>query len=844
MVSMTKFRQLIENFSPSHYSLHINLTKTDQRKFSGEVEITGHLLKEPQIVLHSKDLEINEIAVDQLPSQFVSGKHDELIITRDILEPGEHTIHIKFSGKITDAMHGLYPCYYKHQGQTKQLLATQFESHHAREVFPCIDEPSAKATFDVSLTTDKNLTVLGNMPITHQEQTDDSQLTTFETTPVMSTYLLAFVVGELHKKTARTKRGIETNIWAGLHQDPKTLDFALDIATRTIDFFEEYFGVEYPLAKADHVALPDFSSGAMENWGLITYRESALLYDPAHTTESAKRQTATVIAHELSHQWFGNLVTMKWWNDLWLNESFANMMEYVAIDALEPDWHIWEDFATSEVISALRRDSISGVQSVKVDVNHPDEISALFDPSIVYAKGGRLLKMVRQLVGEESFRQGLKDYFTKFAYQNAEGDDLWQSIEQASGQPIQDIMNRWISQPGLPVIEVLSENGLTTLNQQRFFVGEHPEDDSLWPIPLFANQPSFDKIFDVKQKTFSSQGDVILNTNLGAHFITSYDEVARKNLLALATDNQLSTLDKLCFLQDSSLLVRAGDLPSADLLPLALSFKSEANEKVYDLAILSLNDLRKFVEEHPEEKTKLKQISREFAKPTFQDLGWEEIPNESDDRREKRSSALALMTYGEDESVLTEAKRRFGRGIDNISPETRSIILSATVRHFETADMVDYLLGLYSQTPSVDLQIDISLGLTSTQRAETVKRLLENIKDTTIVRPQDASYWYVYLLRNPYARTATWQWLRDSWGWVKQTFGGDKSYDNFIRYTGSSLITRQELNEFAEFFTPMMNEPGLERTIKLAINEITARVEQIERDQPAVLEVISNYRSQ
>ena len=313
-------------------------------------------------------------------------------------------------------MHGLYPCYFTHDGVKKQLFATQFESHHAREVFPCVDEPAAKAEYDLTLVTQTGITVLGNMPVKSEEENGDSRTTTFEKTPRMSSYLLAFVIGELHKKTARTKSGVEVNVWATPAQNENTLDFALDIATRSIDFYDEYFGVKYPLPKSDHVALPDFSSGAMENWGLITYRESCLLADPELTPESSRRFIATVIAHELSHQWFGNLVTMNWWNDLWLNESFANMMEYVAIDALHPEWRMWEDFATNEVTAALRRDSLDGVQSVQADVNHPDEISTLFDPAIVYAKGGRLLVMVRKLIGEEAFRAGLKSYFEKFAY--------------------------------------------------------------------------------------------------------------------------------------------------------------------------------------------------------------------------------------------------------------------------------------------------------------------------------------------------------------------------------------------------------------------------------------------
>ena len=314
---------------------------------------------------------------------------------------------------------------------------------------------------------------MGNMPIKSEGENGDSHTTTFEKTPRMSSYLLAFVIGELHKKTARTKSGVEVNVWATPAQNENTLDFALDIAARSIDFYDEYFGVKYPLPKSDHVALPDFSSGAMENWGLITYRESCLLADPELTPESSRRFIATVIAHELSHQWFGNLVTMQWWNDLWLNESFANMMEYVAIDTLHPEWRMWEDFATNEVTAALRRDSLDGVQSVQADVNHPDEISTLFDPAIVYAKGGRLLVMVRKLIGEEAFRAGLKSYFEKFAYKNTVGNDLWQELESASSQPIVNLMNAWISQPGLPVVSVSNSHDAATLSQERFFIGEH-----------------------------------------------------------------------------------------------------------------------------------------------------------------------------------------------------------------------------------------------------------------------------------------------------------------------------------------------------------------------------------
>ena len=350
---MTKVPRLLDTFTPNHYNLTLDLTRAEEKEFSGTVIISGDSTSE-SILLHSKGLIIQSATIDNQPADVSFGEFDELRLSQPNLKNENHTIHIIFSGNITDAMHGLYPCYFTHDGIKKQLFATQFESHHAREVFPCVDEPAAKAEYDLTLITRPEITVLGNMPVKFQKENGDSLTTTFEKTPRMSSYLLAFVIGELHKKSARTKSGVEVNIWAIPAQNENTLDFALDIATRSIDFYDEYFGVKYPLPKSDHVALPDFSSGAMENWGLITYRESCLLADPELTPESSRRFIATVIAHELSHQWFGNLVTMNWWNDLWLNESFANMMEYVAIDALHPEWRMWEDFATNEVTAALR----------------------------------------------------------------------------------------------------------------------------------------------------------------------------------------------------------------------------------------------------------------------------------------------------------------------------------------------------------------------------------------------------------------------------------------------------------------------------------------------------------
>ena len=833
---MTKVPRLLDTFTPNHYNLTLDLTRAEEKEFSGTVIIFGESTSE-SISLHSKGLTIQSATIDNQPADVSFGEFDELRLSQPNLENGNHTIHINFSGTITDAMHGLYPCYFTHDGVKKQLFATQFESHHAREVFPCVDEPAAKAEYDLTLITRPGITVLGNMPVKSEEENGDSLTTAFEKTPRMSSYLLAFVIGELHKKTAHTKSGVEVNVWATPAQNENTLDFALDIATRSIDFYDEYFGVKYPLPKSDHVALPDFSSGAMENWGLITYRESCLLADPELTPESSRRFIATVIAHELSHQWFGNLVTMQWWNDLWLNESFANMMEYVAIDALHPEWHMWEDFATNEVTAALRRDSLDGVQSVQADVNHPDEISTLFDPAIVYAKGGRLLVMVRKLIGEEAFRAGLKSYFEKFAYKNTVGNDLWQELESASGQPIVNLMNAWISQPGLPVVSVSSSHNTAILSQERFFIGEHQPSDALWPIPLFANQPLDVKILNQKETTVSIEKPLQLNCGLSAHFVTKYDESSREYLLKNITE--LPTLDKICILQDATILARAGFENSASLLPLALSLKTETNEKAFGMAAGALTELRKFVDDNDAARDSLKKISGEFARATFEELGWDEKDGESDDDRERRTTALSLMMYSEDKDVLNEAKTRFDNNkLEDLPTEIRALIISANVRHFETPEMIDNLFTAYKNTPSNDLQNDIAIGLTSTKNPETAEKTLANIKDSNIIRPQDASRWFVYLIRTRESRQIAWNWLKENWAWVEDTFGEDKSYDDFIRYAATALLTTNELNDFQQFFEPMENIPALARTIKLGITEISARAELIERDKADVLSAL------
>ena len=835
---MQAFSHLLDAFVPEHYDLSLTLER-EARKFHGTVSIKGYQKSDEHLPLHAKDLEITSVTIDGKSADFEHGDHDELRLAHSI--PGPHIVVIQFEGLITDAMHGLYPCYFEVDGAKKELLATQFESHHAREVFPCVDEPAAKATFDLTLTTEQNVEVLGNMPVEWQRTEPEGLVTKFGTSPRMSSYLLAFVVGELQKKSAKTSDGVEVNVWATYAQPSEALDFPLDIAVRSIEFYNDYFGTAYPLPKADHVALPDFSSGAMENWGLITYREMALLADPKTTSISSRQYIATVIAHELAHQWFGNLVTMKWWNDLWLNESFATLMEYLAIDALHPEWNIWLDFATNESIVALRRDALAGVQSVQVDVNHPDEISTLFDPAIVYAKGARLLRMVQQFVGNEAFQRGLANYFKEHAYGNTQGNDLWQALATASGKDILDMMNTWASQPGFPVVHASLTSDQITLSQEQFFIGAHEKSERLWPIPLNANTSSTPELLVEKSIDFEKPAGLFrLNKGDSAHFITHYDDTLFTSLIDAVRDNSLDSLAKIQLLDEATLLTRAGILPSAQLIPLIDAYRNETSEPVWNIISLAIGELKKFVQTDEAAEQKLRAFSGDIASNLYERLGWHATDGESEEHTKLRSTILGLTLYGENPEAIAIAQSLYdSTPLEDLDPELRPLIISSVTRYGDET-LVDTLLDRYRTTQSAELKQDICVGITSTRISHKIDKLLVAIKDPNVVKPQDVARWFVYLIRGRESRDQAWQWVRDNWEWIESTFGGDKSYDDYPRYSASGLATREQLAQYREFFGPKQEIQGLTRAIKLGVSEIEGRVELIERDQDSVIAALNN----
>lgn len=838
--------RLVEKFKPEHYELKLDLTQVKNREFNGIVDIFGEINNEKEITFHSKDLEIkNIISSNDIKLNFSKAENDEILVNIEKLnfKKGDKIqLKIEFSGKITDAMHGLYPCYYKENGEKKELFATQFESHHAREVFPCIDEPEAKVTFSLEIRALSDLEVLSNTEIIEKNENGNIQQVRFAKTPKMSTYLLAFVLGDFKRVSKKTKSGVEVSVLATKAQKSELMEFPLSFAVRVLEFYEDFFGQKFPLSKCDHIALPDFSSGAMENWGLITYRETALLAGK-NSSISSKKYVALVIAHETSHQWFGNLVTMKWWDELWLNESFATMMEYLATDALEPKWKIWEEFAVNEAVLSLRRDAIDGVQAVHVPVHHPDEISTIFDGAIVYAKGARLMNMLRKYVGNDAFQKGLQRYFDKFKYQNTIGDNLWDCLSEASGKNVADFMNPWLLKSGYPSVLAKKDGEELKLSQNQFFIGEGKDSGRIWPILLGSNQNNLPEIMDSKDLTCKKSSDFVqLNQGNVAHFITNYSQNLFENLLEKVRNGNLDTISRLQILQERSLLSRGGEIPSVELLRTLESYDKETSLTVWDMISLLIGELKIFIDEDSESSKKMKKFVGNLAQNEFEKLGFIKKTGEDEEDTQKRSSILAHMIYAENKKAISGALDIFknSQNMEDIDSEIRSLILTAKIRFEEYPELVQKMLESYKNTSNVDYRDDIMVALTSTKNIQTGKMLLEKMLENDIIRTQDILSWYVHLLRNLKTRELAWKWLRENWKLIEEKFDGDKSYNDFPRYSGAILRTEKQLQEFKEFFEPLKNDPSLTRAIEMGEREIAGRVDLIKRDKTAIDNFLQN----
>ena len=842
---MQAVKHFIETFVPEHYDLFLDLNRAD-KTFSGKVTITGEA-KTSKISLHQKDLTVEAVEVAGQARPFTLDKDNEALYI-ELEAAGPVVVTITYTGKITDNMTGIYPSYYTVDGVKKEIISTQFESHFAREAFPSVDEPEAKATFDLALKFDQaeGELALSNMPEIDVENRKATGVWKFETTPRMSSYLLAFAAGDMQGITAKTKNGTLVGVYATKAHPASNLEFALDIAVRCIEFYEEYYGVKYPIPQSLHVALPDFSAGAMENWGLVTYREIYLLVDE-NSTALSRQTVALVVAHELAHQWFGNLVTMKWWDDLWLNESFANMMEYVSVDAIEPSWKIFEDFQTSGAPYALKRDATDGVQSVHVEVKHPDEINTLFDGAIVYAKGSRLMHMLRRWLGDDAFRKGLGAYFEKHQYGNTIGRDLWDALSQASGRDVAAFMDAWLEQPGYPVVTAKVENDCLILTQKQFFIGEHEDKGRLWPVPLNSNWQGLPDTLTTERLEIPNYADLAaqnegalrLNTENTAHYITDYQGELLDALL-----NNLSSLDnisKLQIVQERRLLAESGKISYADLLPVISKLANETSYMVVSAVSQVLEGLNRFVDEGSQTEEDYKALLKVLSQSNFDRLGFEKQEGESDEDEMVRQLIVGNMIKADDETAKAQASQIFDRYRDNLEKLPAAIrlqVLVNQIKHHESKELTKLYLDLYVASNDGSFKNALSTALSYTKNKETLDELLATWKDKFTVKPQDLSAWYARFLSRDFTQEAVWTWARENWDWIKAALGGDMSFDSFVISPAVVFKTEKRLAEYKAFFEPQLDDMAISRNISMGIKEIAARVELVKREKEAVEKAI------
>lgn len=835
MADSTRF---YEKFQPVHYDIYLDIDRA-AKHFKGITTIKGNAV-DTKIALHQKFLNVASVQADGQDVPFSFSDRQEAI-QLELPHSGDVELKVVYDAKLTDTMMGIYPSYYTVAGQKKQLIGTQFETTAARQAFPGIDEPEAKATFSLAIKYDEQPgeTIIANMPEDHVE----NGVHYFQETVKMSTYLVAFAFGELQSKFAKTKSGVEIGVFSTKAHQPKELDFSLDIAKRAIEFYEDFYQTPYPLPQSYQLALPDFSAGAMENWGLVTYREAYMLLDPDNTTLNQKRLIATVITHELAHQWFGDLVTMKWWDDLWLNESFANMMEYVAVDALEPEWNVWEMFQTSEVPMALQRDATDGVQSVHVAVDDPAEIDTLFDGAIVYAKGARMLVMVRALLGDDAMRRGLKNYFAAHQYGNATGADLWQALGEASGMNVGQIMESWLEHPGYPVVEVKVEDGKLMLSQQQFFIGDGEEKGRLWQIPLNANYNQAPAIFseqslvlgDYAQLRKQNGRPFRINVGDNSHVIVKYDETLLNDILDHL--DELGAIDQLQLLQDLRLLAEGRQISYAQIVPLLSRFKDSRSGIVNEMLYHVANSLKNFVQPAAKTERQLQQLFDQLSVKQVQRLGWLSQKDESNDDQLTRPIVLSAALYAQNRDTIKQAQALFDQYQDHLADlpaDVRGLVLANEVKNYGSQELFDTLLADYQKTADAGFKQDICAALTKTQDDQLIAQLIDRFEDADTIKPQDLRAWFRGVLTNDHGQQAAWDWIQQEWSWLEKTVGGDMEFPTYITVISRIFKTSQRLAEFKRFFTPKENDPMLKREIQMDEKVIASRVELIESEQAAV----------
>lgn len=742
------------------YDLDLNID-FKEAKVSGVVRVTVKESRAP-LLLDAKDIEIQSVKVDDAQTSFqIDGRAGILRIVK--VPTHRFVVEIQYRKEVSDkVIFGLYKSRYG----SEYFLVTDLEPAEARTVFPCKDDPSYKAVFNLEVVTDKGLSVISNSTVRSTKPTLDGRVRhVFNPTPRMSTYLFFLGIGKFDE-SRRRRNGIEV-IAAARPDQAHRSKFILEVASEVLKEYSRYFEISYPLEKLHFIALPEYHTGAMENWGAITSREPYVLVDE-DSGVFPHRRAALVMTHEIAHQWFGDLVTMKWWNDIWLNESFATFMEHKVLSRLHPEWDVWTDFLRFETFRSMNQDALSTTHPIEVKVNTPDEIGQVFD-AISYGKGANVIRMIESYIGEEPFRKGVSDYLRRFSYSNAAGEDLWRSLQKASGQPVSRIMGAWVRKPGYPLVSVRAGEGKLTFSQSRFrMIGGKTKD--IWPVPitLRLNGEPKSLLLERKSASLGVTGVSSLTVNpqhTGYYSVlydqATYDKIARN--LSLLDKN-----DKGGLMNDLYLFLQAGLIQPE----LYNRFVSLCNKDSDHLIVRTVTDQLVHLNAIAGDADDVRALALNFWTSQIHRLGLSSMKSEDDGRKDDREAVAPRLVTISDEYAEKLAKRF--EDYDSVEPDMKLAVAVA----YAVARGKEAFEPLVDRVEHGDNEIErsrIYRALTSLRDPDLVRKTLELTISGEVSR-SDLGYALPDASSNPLARGALWQWVTERYQTLWETYGGAQQF--------------------------------------------------------------------
>ncbi|XP_035513793.1 endoplasmic reticulum aminopeptidase 2 [Morone saxatilis] len=879
---------------PLHYHLllHPNLTSLS---FTGSVQIQIDVQNNTNwVVLHSKGLQISKATIldqnlahlsDQVLPVLHNPSHEQIgIFSPRVLSNGQkYFLYIEFGAELAEGFYGFYKSTYRTStGETRTLASTHFEPTSARMAFPCFDEPSFKANFSIRIRRSPEYISLSNMPVVKTVEVEDGLLEDqFDASVKMSTYLVAFVICDFKSVTATTSSGVQVSIYAAPEKWQQTR-YALEVAVKMLDFYEEYFNIQYPLPKQDLIAIPDFQSGAMENWGLTTYRETSLLFDPLTSSISDQLWVTMVIGHELAHQWFGNLVTMEWWNDIWLNEGFARYMEYISVEATYPDLKV-EEYLLHTCFAAVGHDSLNSSRPISSPAENPTQIKQMFD-TVSYDKGACVLHMLRHFLSDDVFQSGIVRYLRKYSYRNAHNQDLWDSLANtcseedfisgkhcySSSQATKNaylfagehldltaMMNTWTLQKGIPLVTVTRKGPRLLLRQDRFLRTLLPSDPLwstlqqgfLWHIPLTYKTDASSTIHRHLMTTHTDSihiGEEVnwvkVNTDMTGYYVVHYEDGGWDEMTKLLLENHtaLSYKDRTHLIHNAFQLVTAGHLSLDKALDLIGYLQLETHTVPLLQGLGYLEAFYRMIEKKNEfDLTRnLGMYMLRFFRAVIDQQTWSDSGSVSE--RRLRSDVLSLACHLDDPPCLDRARQSFKDWLQSNGTLNLPTDVAETVYSVGAQDDHGWasLLHTYNISLSAAQKNKFLFALTCSRDANKLHRLLELGLEGKMIRSQDLSSLILMVARNPQGHHLAWNFVKKNWDTLVEKFQlGSFCIRNIIIGTTGQFSSPEELADVQLFFESIKEQASQLRATQVALDNMQKNLRWFQRN----LETLRNW---